>query len=253
MSTPTHAPNKSPGDPRLPESTTGPDGSAVPPPREGELAKYDEFVDRVRKVCRESTGAQSALRAGLGKPVTEVPARMHAALLRPGLIREKPEEPGYREKERAYYAVAALFAARPRAERLADDPHGGDDATESASAGSSPEAEVTAFHPRGTSLGESIAVAVGRRGSDDLKADTAESRLHLLVRQDLDGVHRMLPGVLRWLGSTGVAPDYACLLRDLTRWRFGRDAVTTRWMQDFYRSLRRQEGARKSPSDAATP
>lgn len=235
--------------------------------RDPDLAKYDEFADRVRRLCRDSPGAQSALRAGLGKPVTEVPARVHAALLRPGLIREDTGDRGYADKERAYYAVAALIAARPRAQRLSDDPDApgpgaeGDPPgvaaqapppSESGAGGTGPAVPahggvVTVFRQHGTSLGESFALAVGHRSPDQLKAGPAESRLHLLVRQDIDGAHRMLPGVLRWLGSSGVVPDYACLLRDLAAWRYGRDAVSTRWLQEFYRSLRRQEGAAEKP------
>lgn len=234
-------------------------------PRDSELARYDEFAERVRRLCRESPGGQSALRAGLGKPVTEVPARMHAALLRPGLIREVQGAPGYADKERAYYAIAALIAARPRAQRLADAPDAFDDSTQSGAgdvdaapmdgseagaAKPAPSAAYAVFRPYGTSLGESFALAVGRRSPDQLKSGAAESRLHLLVRQDLDGAHRMLPSVVRWLGSSGVSPDYACLLRDLSVWRYGRDAVSTRWLQEFYRSLRRQEAAAEhQPAD----
>lgn len=73
------------------------------------------------------------------------------------------------------------------------------------------------------------------------------------MRQDLDGAHRMLPSVFRWLGSSGVTPDYGCLLRDLTAWRYERDAVATRWLQAFYRSLHRQEAAaEKQPPAPAT-
>lgn len=242
-----------------------------PTQRDGELAGYDEFVDRVRKVCRDSPAAQAALRSGLGKTVLEVPARMHAALLRPGLIRHDIHHPGQSDKEQAYYTVAALIAARPRARRLADAPdaqtsaahesgaqqgdamsptipaQGGE--TGPGTAASSPAAVGVAFAPRGTSLGESFADAVGRRSPDQLKSGAAESRLHLLVRQDFDGVLRMLPGVLRWLGSSGVSPDYACLLRDVTMWRYRRDVVTTRWLQAFYRSLSRQEAAQEAAAE----
>ncbi|MFJ5218729.1 type I-E CRISPR-associated protein Cse2/CasB [Streptomyces sp. NPDC088354] len=250
-------------------TTAAPAPEAIPP-RDNDLARYDEFAERVRELCRVSPGVQSALRSGLGKPVTEVPARMHAALLRPGLIRENTESQGYADTERAYYAVAALIAARPRAQRLAEAPVVPAPRTDEDTAGTGtpapapenndgaepevPDPETgTRFHPHGTSLGESFALAVGRRSPDELKSGAAESRLHLLVRQDLDGVHRMLPGVFRWLGSSGITPDYACLLRDLTAWRYRRDAVSTRWLQAFYRSLRRQEAAaEQQPTTPAT-
>ncbi|MYV57050.1 type I-E CRISPR-associated protein Cse2/CasB [Streptomyces sp. SID3212] len=220
------------------------------------MARYGEFVDRVRKLCRESPGAQSALRAGLGKPVTEVPARVHAALLRPGLIREDPTGRGYADKERAYYAVAALIADRPRAQRLFEDAAHADAAEPGVrgdQVGEERDKPGTTLLLPGTSLGESIALAVRRRSPDELKSGAAESRLHLLVRQDLDGAHRMLPGVFRWLGSSSVIPDYACLLYDLSRWRYGRDPVATRWLQSFYRSLRRLEtAAERNPTVSPT-
>jgi CRISPR system Cascade subunit CasB len=254
-----------PSNPPTPETTVAADRRPVSP-RDFDLARYDEYVDRVRRLCGESSGAQSALRAGLGKPVTEVPARMHAAILRPGLIRENTEGRAAEHKERAYYAVAALIAARPRAQRLAEtldpatpstvsEPTAGEDGPGSPGEGPGDEAAGSGvgsgFRSDGTSLGETLALDAGRRSPVELKSGAAESRLHLLVRQDLDGVHRMLPSVFRWLHSSGVSPDYACLLRDLTDWRYGQDAVATRWLQGFYRSLRRQEVAATAGATAS--
>lgn len=234
---------------------------AVSPPREPRLAPYDTFVARVRKTCVLSPGTQQALRRGLAKPVDEAPARTHAALLRNGLV---PDTATGAER-RAYYAVAALIAARPRAERDADsaahNEGAADDSTplaEPDSTKSSPPPE-TGMAPAtgapqqrpqqpagqrlswGVSLGASLAQAAVRDRPDGTKKGGLESRLHLLVRQDTDGLHRMLPAVLRQLGSAGVPADYGRLLYDLARWPYRREATVTRWLEDFYRTLRRTE------------
>jgi CRISPR system Cascade subunit CasB len=205
--------------------------------RDPKLLKYDQFVAGVRALCRDA-GAQQALRRALAKPVEEVPARTHAVLLRGGLITYDGEDVEGRRRRRAWYAVAALIAARPRAEREADR------------ADAEPEdaAPVTGLDPRGTTLGGSLAQAVTRQkgGGDGIKENGAESRLHLAVRQDTDGIHRMLPGLARQIGGAGVALDYGQLLRDLDRWEFSRDRVVTRWLEDYYRTLRRAEGAAKN-------
>ncbi|MFC9431274.1 type I-E CRISPR-associated protein Cse2/CasB [Streptomyces sp. NPDC056987] len=195
----------------------------------------------------------------------EVPARTHAVLLGKGLVPDGAKG----DARRAHYAVAALIAARPRAERDADrEPSPEDPATAGPGAGgagaedpgTAPETAV-GFRPRGTSLGESLALATLRReppstthGSEDtdsLKVSGLESRLHLMSRQDIDGIHRMLPSVLRQLGSTEVPVDYARLLKDLTAWRWYRNSVTTEWLSDYYRTLNRERAATKHQAKQA--
>ncbi|MFJ2674109.1 type I-E CRISPR-associated protein Cse2/CasB [Streptomyces sp. NPDC087525] len=246
-----------------------PEAGTDPAPRHSALAECDTFVGRVREACAHS-GTQQALRRGLAKAVDEVPARTHAALLRNGLV---PDTAGGATR-RAYYAVAALIAARPRAERLsdtatreaagdetaqadtsADVPDGQPRAAAAAAAAAagqasrtgeritpgiaSPTSESRSPSSWGTSLGASLAQAVTRAGQDAVKEDGVEARLHLLVRQETDGLHRMLPAVLRQLGSAGVMADYGRLLYDVRRWQYDRDTTATRWLEDYYRVLRR--------------
>ncbi|MFD9483596.1 type I-E CRISPR-associated protein Cse2/CasB [Streptomyces sp. NPDC059991] len=217
----------------------------TPPPRAQALADCDTFVANVRAACA-SPGTQQALRRALARPVDDVPARTHAALLRGGLIPDTARG----AKRRAHYAVAALIAARPRAERQGDESA---DAAESEapsmplqeqlpqpSATAKPEpGHSTPAAALGVSLGASLAHAVTRQGPEAIKEDGAEARLHLLVRQDTDGLHRMLPGVVRHLGSAGTPVDYGRLLYDLGRWSYARESIATRWLEDYYRTLRR--------------
>ncbi|MEU3203626.1 type I-E CRISPR-associated protein Cse2/CasB [Streptomyces cyaneofuscatus] len=217
---------------------------------------------------------QQALRRGLGKAVDEVPARTHAALLRNGLVPD-----GLPPVARwAHYAVAALIAARPRGERVAGEEARSTQftAAEGPSPAAPPEGVALPQHPVGsattadpsrvagpggpglpsalteqrpswgTSLGSCLAQALIRTKPDSIKADSdkvsgPEARLHLLVRQDLDGLHRMLPGVLRQLGSAGVPADYGRLLHDIANWPYQRGETATRWLEDYYRTLRRAE------------
>ncbi|RLU83026.1 type I-E CRISPR-associated protein Cse2/CasB [Streptomyces griseocarneus] len=238
-------------------------GAAPPPvPRHEKLAGHDTFVARVREVC-DRPGTQQALRAGLGRPVDEVPARTHAALLRGGLV---PDRSSVTDK-RAYYAVAALIAARPRAERRADadarstadsvmnnDAVGTVLSAEPVSPTEQPDPSqaAAARFSWGTSLGESLAELTMRRARATAPKEGAvhdpdvgknrvsgvEQRLHLLVRQDIEGLHRMLPAVVRQLGSAGVPVDYGRLLHDLLQWPRWRDETVRRWLEDHYRTLR---------------
>ncbi|MBT2526316.1 type I-E CRISPR-associated protein Cse2/CasB [Streptomyces sp. ISL-99] len=218
------------------------------------LKEYDEFVKAVRDACG-APGTQQALRRALGRDPEEVPARTHAALMRPGLLPY-----GVRgARRRAYYTVAALIAARPSAERLAAQESEGEAAqiTETATdtrraadepATGKPPAQHAGDVPasgmshqgRRKNLGESLALAVARQG-EGIKANGAESRLHLMVRQDSDGLHRMLPGVLRLLGSAGVPVDYSRLLNDLLRWERWQEDVVVEWLESYYRTLRRAQ------------
>ncbi|WP_405797437.1 type I-E CRISPR-associated protein Cse2/CasB [Streptomyces sp. NBC_01506] len=214
-----------------------------PAPRHPALAECDVFVGRVREACANS-GTQQALRRGLAKDVDEVPARTHAALLRNGLV---PDAAGGATR-RAYYAVAALIAARPRAERdldtatreaASDDPAQAESQADTQVDNPADEPDGRPRFTWGTSLGAGLAQAVTRGGQEAVKEDGVESRLHLLVRQETDGLHRMLPAVLRQLGSAGLMADYGRLLYDVRRWQYDRDTTATRWLEDYYRVLRR--------------
>lgn len=248
-------------------ATTGPvsPGGALPGDassrkRHPSLEDHDVFVEAVRAECRVP-GAQQELRRALGKPVNGVPARTHAVLLRNGIIPDGTKG----DARRAHYAVAALIAARPRAERVADQesarerPEAAAAESDGQEASTGSEDLTTAkFRPGGTSLGESLALATIIRDPDSIAQNDAsdggsnahkvsglESRLHLMTRQDVDGIHRMLPGLLRQLGSAAVPVDYACLLKDLIAWHWYRDSVTTRWLTDYYRTLNRERAAAK--------
>ncbi|MEU6988531.1 type I-E CRISPR-associated protein Cse2/CasB [Streptomyces sp. NPDC046324] len=232
------------------------DGDAPTAARHDILTSYDVFTSRVSEMCTRP-GQQQALRVGLGRSMDDMPCRTHAALLRHGLI---PDRASNADK-RAYYAVAALIAARPRAERRADNTRTeSSDPTAAAPvpgdrAKTDPDDLTTERQPNswGTTLGESLAALTTRRtaqpAAEDATSPTTqankisgvEQRLHLLVRQDIDGVHRMLPALVRQLGSAGVTVDYGRLLHDLLRWPHRRTDIATRWLEDYYRTLRRAE------------
>ncbi|MFJ7424003.1 type I-E CRISPR-associated protein Cse2/CasB [Streptomyces uncialis] len=235
-------------------SITGPVSPGDSPlgERHASLAEHDAFVEAVTAECR-IPGSQQALRRALGKPVNDVPARTHAVLLRGGVLPDTARG----EARRAHYAVAALIANRPRA-ALLDAPWPGPptdpDGREETSSALQPAAGT--FHPSGTSLGESLAKAAILRSPDLVARDAPgeatkvtglEARIHLMSRQDTDGLHRMLPGVLRLVDSAGTVPvDYACLLKDLLAWRWRRDSVATRWLTDYYRTINRERAAAKA-------
>lgn len=68
-----------------------------------------------------------------------------------------------------------------------------------------------------------------------MRAGTAESRLNLLTRQSVNGLHRHLPASVGYLRSLGVDVDWARLLDDLGNWRKQSGRISRIWLQDFYR------------------
>jgi CRISPR type I-E-associated protein CasB/Cse2 len=184
------------------------------------LTKAEKFVDSVLELARRDPGRRAQLRRGLRLP-PERAVTMHAVVA-PWL--DQVNRPS---TERAYYVVAAMIADQTRSAR--DDTAREETPPEPAIDGQQPRP------PRPSNVGESLAEAVRRERG--LARNSAEKRLHLLVRQDLDGVHRQLPGLVRHLRTIGVPVDWVQLLRDLSRWPYDRDRVTKAWLQSFYRAL----------------
>ncbi|MEU5774057.1 type I-E CRISPR-associated protein Cse2/CasB [Streptomyces venezuelae] len=190
------------------------------------------FTAHVEKLCLDA-GARTALRSGLGRGMDDV-RRMHRFIA--------PRLPGDRvgeTEQRAYYAVAAMIASQPRqspAEREAPaepEPSADQDPGRS----DTPGAATTASARYGTSLGTAFALAVTQGPGRDrkMRESTAESRLNLLTRQSITGLHRHLPASVRYLRSLGVPLDWAQLLDDLIAWPEYSGRISRRWLQDYYR------------------
>lgn len=207
---------------------------------------YDRFVQHITGLCENVPERRAALRRCLGRP-PEQAYGMHATVA-PWL----PEADDHAE-EYALYSVAAMIAAQVRSGQPgtkvgteADDDQGAERAEEgqtnpgnAADASEKEAASGGVRRPHRASIGNALAQAVngvGARRSPIGKA-TAEKRLHLLVRQDLPGLHRQLPGLVRHIRSLDVPIDWAQLIDDLRRWGHGRDFVAKRWLQDFYRNV----------------
>ncbi|WP_433501817.1 type I-E CRISPR-associated protein Cse2/CasB (plasmid) [Sphaerimonospora sp. CA-214678] len=190
------------------------------------ITTADAYVDHVGKVTRNDPGRRAALRRSLGRPVADIGARWAHGVVAPWLP-ERRDVRGrrvYDAVESAYYTVAALAAARPAdRDRETDQP-------------ATPEADAAADNEESarTNLGRVLGLAV-RDGK--VNPDTAEGRLHLLCRQDVAGLHRQLPGLIRLLQAKDVQVDLAKLLLDLSRWGIGRDEVAKQWLQGFYRAM----------------
>lgn len=185
--------------------------------------RFDDYVEFIDRVCREP-GARAVLRRGLRRSPDQA-VTMHRYV---APWTESLDDPA---DEWAFYTVAALMAARPPATRR---PSPADDADQNGqtveqSAARDEQAEVSVRRPN---LGATLA----RLGGDPDRADPAERRLHLLVRQELPGVQHHLPGAVRLLAAARVAPDWGLLLRDLTRWRRSRAQVSREWLQSYYRA-----------------
>ncbi|MER5631821.1 type I-E CRISPR-associated protein Cse2/CasB [Streptomyces nitrosporeus] len=192
------------------------------------------FTNWVMQVSGEDPGARSALRSGLRKELNSV-RRMHR-LVSPWLPEQRSED-----VERAYYAVAAMIAAQPRSALTtslgtADSP-------------AQPGGQEPASAPRRrrASLGTAFAIAVveGPGREKEMRAGTAESRLNILTRQSVNGLHRHLPASVSYLRSLGVEVDWAQLLDDLGNWRKQSGRISRTWLQDFYR-MRSRDLARQA-------
>lgn len=181
-----------------------------------ELHKATVFTRWVDRRSFEDPGVRSALRRGRGKDLDAVPF-MHR-FVAGWLTEEQLRDP---DVERAYYTVASLIASQRREQYAA--------------ANSTGDGAPPASGRHGRSLGAAFADAVAK-GDAGLRESSAETRLNLLSRQSVDGLHRHLPGAVQLLRDRQVEVDWARLLVDLTRWRRHSGAVKRRWLQDYYRA-----------------
>ncbi|MGW1126414.1 type I-E CRISPR-associated protein Cse2/CasB [Streptomyces sp. NPDC002526] len=205
--------------------------AALPIPRQStgaNVGRSRAFTNWVVQLCMEDPGARSALRSGLRKDLDSV-RRMHR-LVAPWLPDSRSED-----VERAYYAVAAMIAAQPRS--TLNSPAKAPDVQQQPDAEQAPGGRAW----RGTSLGAALAIAVteGPGREKEMRVGTAESRLNLLTRQSINGLHRHLPATVGYLCSVGVDIDWAQLIHDLSNWRRHSGRISRAWLQDFYRQRNR--------------
>lgn len=194
-----------------------------------------KVVRRFEQLCAHSPEAHARLRRGLGKGLDEVPG-MHefVAPLMPGGL--------HPDQQRAYYTLAALLADRPR--HAFPEP----DEDEQSAGDSNGDTET---EPWGQSLGMALAEAAtnGRRAEQERRKDRARSRIGLLVRQSVPGVHRYLPSTVRFLRDNEVEPDWAQLLTDLRQWPWSADRIGRIWQQDYFREVNRAAWERSRKKD----
>ncbi|MFJ4966527.1 type I-E CRISPR-associated protein Cse2/CasB [Streptomyces sp. NPDC088729] len=228
-----------PPSPAVRDTPSGPPSEATGtvPQQSGppQVSRSRAFANWVEQVCREDPGARSALRSGLRKDLDSV-RRMHR-LVAPWLPEMRSQD-----MERAYYAVAAMIAAQSRsaltAAERADD--GAAEPGEQEPSGSTRRRQRSSL---GTAFANAVAEGPGRER--EMRAGTAESRLNLLTRQSVNGLHRHLPASVGYLRSLGVEVDWAQLLDDLGTWRTRSGRTARTWLQDFYR-LRNKDVARQA-------
>ncbi|MFI6151391.1 type I-E CRISPR-associated protein Cse2/CasB [Kitasatospora sp. NPDC051170] len=200
----------------------------------------EAFTAWVEQRCAADPGVRSALRRGAGKGLDRVPS-MHRFVAR--WLPDDAKE----DTQRAYYTVAAMIAAQRRSQYTA--PAGAEDEIVEAEAGRAARGashdvagERVESRPREPqrpprqSLGRSFAQAVAAGG---MRESSAETRLNLLSRQSVDGLHRHLPGSVRQLRAAGAQVEWASLLLDLAGWRRYGGEVKRRWLQDFYQERHR--------------
>ena len=211
------------------------------PSQKHSIDRAADFVTEVLRLC-EDPGNRAALRSGLGRPLDRC-HRMHRVIA--------PRVPvTSSDGERAYYAVAAMIAALPPQARghLETDTGDTEDATEAGDGtADEPEQERVAPSARRRDFGQCLAEGVAR---GVLRENTAETKLNLLTRQSVDGIHRHLPGVVRVLANEPSAVDWAQLLNDLYWWQRDRDRITRRWLQSFYRTRFETECKAADAADA---
>ncbi|MCN9242707.1 type I-E CRISPR-associated protein Cse2/CasB [Streptomyces sp. RY43-2] len=240
-----------------PPRTSVPSQRSVGTPR---LTGYRKFTDAVLHMCEREPGARAALRSGVRKDLDAVP-RMHRVIAH--LVPTDVSD----DMQRAYYAIAAMIAEQARRQgAIADDTvdSADDEAAEPsaevppATAATSAEESDDGGRDYGTSLGVAFALAVINSPGRDrqMRRGAAESRLNILCKQGVTGLHRHLPASVRYLRSLDVPVDWARLLQDLVDWRRHSGRVTRRWLQDFYRHCQedaRNEADKRDSDEVAQP
>ncbi|NBM20087.1 type I-E CRISPR-associated protein Cse2/CasB, partial [Streptomyces sp. GC420] len=205
----------------IPQQT--PPASAEDPP--GPHARAHRFVAQVRALCKDDPGKRAALRSGLGRPVDDC-ARMHWVIA--DLVPVPDRQ--YESTERAYYAIAAMIASVPGPVAVPAQP------------AKTPASPATARRNLGECLAQAVEAGLMRESS-------AESRLRLLTKQSVGGLHRHLPSAVRILTGRPEGVDWAQLLVDLAFWERDRPRITRRWLQAFYRTRLRTDRQNADTAD----
>jgi CRISPR system Cascade subunit CasB len=206
--------------------------------RQRNRAAYAAFTAHIERLCRTDPGARAALRAGLRRDLDHPRARPMHRLLTPRL----PE--GCDDKTaQAHYTVASLIAAQPRHafslgqedDEDTSDEHGTAEKQPLREEGE-PDEEVASPGPAlyGPSFGAALGQAVTAKGKP-MRMSAAESRINLLTRQSLRGIHLHLPAAVNQVRTTGASIDWGQLLTDLVDWQYQSGRISRRWLQDFYR------------------
>ncbi len=231
-----------------------------------------KLVKEVQDSVRHRPGERAALRRSLGiapaelarvRPVACRVVVPHIAAFDNELGEQRKLRPRQRDfLERSFYTVAALVAHQPRFVEDADDeePEAPGEAAETGlvEGGHTRAEEGNSTTERRREeekidLGAALAISALRQSGDlqgkrgdprDLGSDQRwvapqEKRLHLLCRQDLDGLYRHLPRVMGLLRSQAVTPDWTVLAGDLYAWGSpgSRDRIAKKWLDNYYRTL----------------
>ncbi|MFG7940721.1 type I-E CRISPR-associated protein Cse2/CasB [Streptomyces cacaoi] len=183
-------------------------------------ARYVTFIQEVERLCQAEPGARGDLRNGLRRDIDHRRAQpMHKWLT------TRIPERSSRNTVQAYYTVAALIASQPR--------HSFDAPESEAEADNANKAKDSADKPAdyGVSFGRTLGDAAG---ADALRYSAAESRITLLTRQSVRGIHLHLPSAVQQVRAGGIEVDWVRLLGDLINWPYRSGQITRRWLQDFY-------------------
>ncbi|WP_371648063.1 MULTISPECIES: type I-E CRISPR-associated protein Cse2/CasB [unclassified Streptomyces] len=207
-------------------------------------AAFAAFTAHIERLCRTDPGARAALRAGLRRDLNHPRARAMHRLLTPLL----PQGCDDRSAQ-AHYTVAALIAAQPR-HAFATDQEDDEDTADQVGAVAQQvlqedgEADEGAAAPEpapyGPSFGATLGHAVMAKGAS-MRMSAAESRLNLLTRQSLRGIHLHLPAAVNQVRTTDATIDWGQLLTDLVDWPYQSGRISRRWLQDFYRITARAD------------
>lgn len=207
--------------------------------RNSNRTAYRAFTADIERLCRTDPGARAALRAGLRRDLDHPRTRPMHRLLTSRLPQGCDDATA-----QAHYTVASLIAAQPRHAFASDreDDEGtaeeqdASDKQAARSAGPAGEATLADTTPYGygPSFGAALGHAVIAQGAS-MRKSAAESRVNLLTRQSLRGLHLHLPAAVNQVRTTDTPIDWGQLLADLIGWRHQSGRISRRWLQDFYR------------------
>ena len=184
-----------------------------------------KFVRDIRNKCRAIPGARQDLAQPLGNPER---ATLALRFIPSDILRHP-----FRDKRYAYITVSGLIAAHDPTVRM--------NRIENRNTEEEEEGEEEPENTQGpqASLGSLFAQLDLNGGLAGEGGGPAARRMHRLLHQDLEGLHKNLPRHVKHFTQKGLIPNWSTLLKDISFWgnHESRTKTIQSWSYAYYRTL----------------